>query len=394
MAVFNESMSALLLDAPNRTANVQNIPIPTPGPGELLIRVHAIALNPVDALYTFKPLGASGRTVGSDFAGTVVSSIPGPSREVADAPTSSPGDRVSGFLQGACSVNDRPGGFSDYPVCPADLVWRVPESMSFEEASTISLCGLTAAQALFQRLGLTAPWDTTSQAANPTRELYALIYGASTSVGLYAAQLLNLSAKHSNTTIHLLGTASPARFDFLHAAPYSYEHLISYRSPTWPTEIRALTPEGRGVDIALDCISQNTTVGQVSSTLRDDGRLAVLRSRAAGAWDASLVPSHVDPLYDAVWRGLGERVQYHSMVLEANAEMRQFSREFYEWLSNGGEVSVQSNPVRRMPGGLAKVVQDGFMLVGEGDVVKSAEGRGEEWMKPISGEKLVYTLVQ
>ncbi|KAK6436392.1 hypothetical protein LTR95_007419 [Oleoguttula sp. CCFEE 5521] len=393
MASPAETMSALLLDTLKQIATVQNTPIPTPGPGELLIRVHAIALNPVDALYTFKPLGSSGRIVGSDFAGTVVSAAPSHNEE---SPTLSfsPGDRVSGFLQGACSVNDRPGAFANYLVCPADLVWRVPDSMSFEEASTISLCGLTAAQALFQRLGLVAPWDSITKPTSQAREIYALIYGASTSVGLYAAQLLHLSAKHSNTTIHLLGTASPARFDLLRAAPYSHGHLVSYRSSSWPTEIRSLTPENRGIDIALDCISQTSTVGQVSSTLRDGGRLAVLRSRAAGAWDASLVPAHIDPLYDAVWRGLGERVQYHSMVLEANAEMRQFSRDFYGWLSSKDGVRLHANPVRRMPGGLEKVVGDGFVLVGEGAVVKQAEGRKEEWMKPISGEKLVYSLVQ
>nr|OQO23794.1 hypothetical protein B0A51_06743 [Rachicladosporium sp. CCFEE 5018] len=392
MAAPTENMSALLLDAPDRTATIQTIPVPTPGPGELLIRVHAIALNPIDALYTFKPLGSSGRTVGSDFAGTVVSAAPYHD-EKSPIPSFSPGDRVSGFLQGACSINDRPGAFADYLVCPADLVWRIPNSMSFEEASAISLCGLTAAQALFQRLGFVAPWDTAFKPATPAWEIYALIYGASTSVGLYAAQLLHLSAKHSNTTVHLLGTASPARFDLLRAKPYSYEHLVSYRSPDWPAQIRALTPGNRGVDIALDCISQASTVGQVSSTLRDGGKLAVLRSRAAGVWDASLVPAHIDPLYDAVWRGLGERVQYHSMVLEANAEMRQFSRAFYRWLSSGDGSKLQANPVRRMPGGLGKVVGDGFMLVGEGDAVKQAEGRKEEWMKPISGEKLVYSLV-
>jgi hypothetical protein len=62
-------MKALILNAPLKTATVQDIPDPPPLPHEIFVRVHYVALNPVDALYTFNPLGASGRVVGSDFAG-------------------------------------------------------------------------------------------------------------------------------------------------------------------------------------------------------------------------------------------------------------------------------------------------------------------------------------
>lgn len=180
-------MKALILDAPNGTASVQEWPRPKPGPGEVLVKVEAIALNPVDAIYTAHPLGTSGRTVGSDFAGTVVESR---CPEVLE-----PGQRVSGFVQGACSVNDRPGAFAEYLACSADLVWKVPDSVVLEEAAAVSLCGLTAAQAIFYRLGLPSPFKwTDAREAVPTGThtensgpLRVLIYGASTSVGMYAA---------------------------------------------------------------------------------------------------------------------------------------------------------------------------------------------------------------
>ena len=79
------------LDAGSKAAVLQSRPIPHPLPGEVLIRVHAVALNPVDALYVFNPIGASGRIIGSDFAGTVESS--------ADDRLA-PGQRVAGFVQG------------------------------------------------------------------------------------------------------------------------------------------------------------------------------------------------------------------------------------------------------------------------------------------------------
>lgn len=108
-------MKALILNAERKTAYVTDIPKPTPSPNELLVRVHAVALNPVDALYTANPLGASGWVVDSDFNGTL-------EHVAADVPQAMKGRRVAGFLQEACSVNDRPGAFAEYLVVPHGLV--------------------------------------------------------------------------------------------------------------------------------------------------------------------------------------------------------------------------------------------------------------------------------
>lgn len=144
-------MEALVLDATHRTATVQRRPIPSPGPSEVLVKVSSVALDPVNALYVVDPLASDGRIVGSDFAGTVV--------EVNSASQLVEGQRVAGFVQGACSINGRPGAFAEYVVCPADLLWKVPDSMSLEDAATVSLCSLTAAQAIFHRLRLPAPFS-------------------------------------------------------------------------------------------------------------------------------------------------------------------------------------------------------------------------------------------
>ncbi|KAK3694159.1 chaperonin 10-like protein [Podospora appendiculata] len=387
-------MKALILDAENHTASVQEVPKPQPGPGEAVIRVEAIGLNPIDALYTFHPLGATGRTVGSDFAGVVVDVAP-------DVASLQPGQRVAGFLQGACSANDRPGAFAEFVVSPADLVWRVPDTMALTHASAISLCALTAAQALFYRLGLPAPFDFPSQntPAHPrdSTETTVFIYGASTSVGLYAAQLVRQSSKATGSRVRLVGAASTARFALLRAAPYVYDALVDYRDPAWPAQVRALSgAEGDGVDYALDCISEGTTVQAVCGTLKaGGGRVAVVRSRAARAWtvdgDGELP---TEPIYGAVWEGLGVDVQYnHGIVVPASEEARKFASAFYRWLESGGEVKVLASPVRLMPGGLGRVVQDGFTVLGAVGVGerKRAE-RTEAWMAPVSAEKLVYEI--
>ena len=172
-------MKALILDANNRTAIIETIPVPSPAPHEVLIRVIAVALNPVDSLYVYNPLAQSGRVVGSDFAGIIEILGDGLPQYSSDLKR---GDRVAGFLQGAGSVNDRPGAFAQYIVCPWDLVWKVDESMRLREAAAVSLCALTAAQALFSRMGLKAPFAWPANASDTDRGDLApisfFIYGA------------------------------------------------------------------------------------------------------------------------------------------------------------------------------------------------------------------------
>jgi NADPH:quinone reductase-like Zn-dependent oxidoreductase len=386
-------MQALVLYTPQSTAVVQKIPIPIPGPNELLIKVIAVALNPVDALYTANPLGGSGRTVGSDFAGIV-------SNRGSNAPHIKLNQRVAGFLQGACSVNDRPGAFAEYLVVPYDLVWLVPDDMSLDEAATISLCGLTAAQALYCRLGLSPPFRVNDgeelveiedkrvhEAAVAEKEpLRVFIYGASTSVGLYAAQLIQRSAKASRRPIFLYGTASSRHHHMLVKSPYSYDDLVDYKDDDWPAQIIKLSG-GKGVDLGFDCISEGDTVSLVASTLSINGKIAVVRSKEGRAWREDERTRYSDPVYGAVWEGLGERVEYEALTVPASPEERKFAVKFYEYIS---ESPLLSNQVRRMPGGLKRIVEDGFALLGPGTMDQRVVMRQEEWMKPVSGEKLVY----
>lgn len=73
---------------------------------------------------------------------------------------------------------------------------------------------------------------------------------------------------------------------------------------------------------------------------------------------------------------------------------------FYKYLSAGSSedsevLSIAATPVRYMPCGLAAIVEDGFALLGSGKVsdrVKAPANTRKEWMRPISAEKLVYTL--
>jgi NADPH:quinone reductase-like Zn-dependent oxidoreductase len=386
-------MKALVLDAEGRTANIQDLMEPSPDPHEVLVQVKAISLNPIDPLYVAHPLASSGRTIGSDFAGIVTalgSSVP-------VSCGLQPGDRVAGFLQGACSVNDRPGAFAEYLTVDWDLVWKVPDDVQIEEAAATSLVALTAAQGIWYRLMLEAPFwygkhrpsDHLPSPVDGAETLNFFIYGASTSVALYAAQMIRLSARSSGHKIRLFGAAGRHNWDMLRSEPYGYEHLVDYRDADWPQQARDISG-GNGMHYAYDCISEGDSVLRVSSILQTDGRMAIVRSKAGGAWNADKLS--VDPIYGAVWEGLGKEVQYQGFTVKESPAARSFAVEFYRWLSREASKALKLNRIRVMPGGLERVVTDGFRLLGAGSMAERETGTNEEWMKPVSAEKLVYKL--
>lgn len=92
-------MRALVLKTSSSEVVVEDVARPTPNPGEILIHVQAIALNPVDELYVTSPIAAQEkRIIGTDFAGIFVEAA----GEIDDSsdPCIKPGARVAGFLQG------------------------------------------------------------------------------------------------------------------------------------------------------------------------------------------------------------------------------------------------------------------------------------------------------
>ncbi|KAF4954527.1 hypothetical protein FGADI_5208 [Fusarium gaditjirri] len=389
-------MKALVLNTSLKKAIVEDVNPPTPGSHEILVNVRAIALNPVDELYVSSPIATQEkRIVGTDFAGVVVEA----GSDISDLsdPRVKVGTRVAGFLQGASSVNDRPGAFAEYIVVPYDLVWNVPDNLTLEEASTISMCGLTAAQALFGRLGLPSPFSSIHSAmpTDDSKITNLFIYGSSTSVGLYAAQLARIVAKASGMSLRVIGAASSSKHQLLQNEPYSYDVLVDYRDEGWVQKVKDAT-NGSGVDLALDCISEGQTVYNTHETLAPSAKFAVIRGPVGGQYDPA--PLTVKPIHGAVWEGLGVEVGYYNAVIPENPDAHAFAKKFYNFLSKplpSGRAQLEPNPVRLMPGGLERVVQDGFRLLSTGTGLVSERPRivrPEDYMRPVSAEKLVYSL--
>lgn len=120
-------------------------PVPTPGPHDVLVRVHAFAINPVDTKIR-RSLGPTPlptpRILGYDAAGTIIATG-------TETTGFSPGDAVwyAGDL-------GRPGSNAEFQTVDARLIARKPANWSFAQAAALPLVGLTAWELLFERMGV------------------------------------------------------------------------------------------------------------------------------------------------------------------------------------------------------------------------------------------------
>jgi NADPH:quinone reductase-like Zn-dependent oxidoreductase len=213
---------------PKRGARFEVRPAPyaSPAANEVVVRVRAVAVNPVDGLPGFLyrlilPWLRFPAVIGSDVAGEVVQVGAGVTRL-------HPGDRVLGHAFGVEKSQNRPaeGAFQHYVVLMSHMVSPIPDSLSFQQAAVLPLALSTAATGMFQQdhLGLAMP------SADPVdRSEMVLVWGGSTSVGSNAIQLAR------NAGYRVVATASPHNFDYLRSLGAA--EAVDRRSPTAVDEI-------------------------------------------------------------------------------------------------------------------------------------------------------------
>lgn len=197
--------AALWLTAKRAGFTVAPAPFPKPNTGEIVVRVAAVAVNPVDRLIQtcgdiMTPWLAYPFIPGSDVAGEVVAIGP-------DVTRFRIGDRVLGYAAGADKGHrSAEGAFQNFAVLPVHMTAPMPDSLSFAEAAVLPLALCTAATGLFDPdcLALDRP-SATPRANGQT----VLIWGGSTSVGSNAIQLAVAAGYEVFTT------ASPRNFDYV-----------------------------------------------------------------------------------------------------------------------------------------------------------------------------------
>ena len=203
---------------------LRELPDPVPGPGELLVRVRATAVNRADllqrrGLYPAPP-GSPAEIPGLEFAGEVLGGDP--------AETGlAPGDRVMGILGG--------GGYAERVAVPAGQCLPVPPALSFADAAAIPEAFLTAFDALVLQAGL-APGEV------------VLVSAAASGVGTAAAQV---AREVGAVAIGTLRTASKrSRVEQL---DLGFRALLDAGAPDLAAQVAAAAG-GRGVDVVLDLV--------------------------------------------------------------------------------------------------------------------------------------------
>lgn len=215
-----------------------NVDVPTPGSGEVTVRVHASGVNPADAKHVAEGARPHDfpRPVGYEVAGVLTAVGPGTALASGGGTV---GDEVLAFRVR--------GGWASELTVPARDVFAKPPGLSFEQAANLLLAGTTAAEML----------HVTGVQSGET----VLVHGASGAVGVMLLQQAALRG------VRVVGTASPGRFDVVRrwgGEPVRYGDGLEER-------VRAAAPDG--VAAALDCIGTNEALEVSLALVADRGRM-------------------------------------------------------------------------------------------------------------------------
>jgi NADPH:quinone reductase-like Zn-dependent oxidoreductase len=217
-------------------------PIPTPGPGEVLIRVRAAGVITTELNWepTTHKSDGSPRTAAiptHEFSGDIAAC----------------GDAVKSFAEGQAiyGMNDwyQEGALAEFTVAPATSIARRPESLSYEQAATVPISALTAWQAL-----------TTHGHLQPQQRV--LIHGGAGGVGLFAVQFAK------SLGAYVIATASAATIPFVKSL--GADQVLDYRITRFDQELH-------DIDLVFDTVGGDTLT-RSSNVLRNGGRLVTVSS--------------------------------------------------------------------------------------------------------------------
>ncbi len=267
---------------------LEDVPEPKAGPGQVVVRVKAVGVNPVDVSIrngAYSKVVQPPYTPGSDAAG-LVEAVGDGVKHVKS------GDRV--FVTGTTSPSFT-GACAEVALCRAVQVHPLPASLSFSQGAAIYIPYGTAYRSLIQR--------ARGQAGETV-----LIHGASGGVGVAATQIAHAHG------FRVIGTGGTDRGREL-VRQQGADHVLDHSAPDYLAAIMALT-DGRGVDIILEMASHHN-LGKDLTVLAKFGRIVVIgcrgpveiNPREAMMRDAAILGMHLGNPTEAeaasIWAGLG-----------------------------------------------------------------------------------------
>ncbi|MFW6749653.1 zinc-binding alcohol dehydrogenase family protein [Pseudomonas glycinae] len=236
---------ALPIDNPQALIDI-SLPVPKPGPRDLLVEVRAVSVNPVDTKVRAGTFTKEPKILGWDASGIV--------REVGSEVTLfQPGDEV--FYAGSIA---RTGSYSEYHLVDERIVGHKPRSLSAADAAALPLTSITAWELLFDRLGVVE---------GSGEGKYLLITGAAGGVGSMLVQLAR-----QLTRLTVIGTASRQETaDWVRQL--GAHHVIDHSQPLL-VQLQALgVPE---INYVASLTHTEQHFAQLIDVLKPQGRLAVI----------------------------------------------------------------------------------------------------------------------
>jgi NADPH:quinone reductase-like Zn-dependent oxidoreductase len=212
-----EKMQAVEVRA-SGALTVETRPVPRPGPGEVLIKVRAAGVNPVDWKAAGRRLGM---VPGTDVSGTIDTLGEGVTAWKV-------GEPVLGFAR-------QSGSYAEYAVIPVDSIARKPKSLTFEQAAGVPIAGETAYRSLHETVQI-------------HKGQTILIHGAAGGVGSAAVQIARAAGAR------VIGTASANNQDFLRAL--GVDQFIDYRSQRFEDVVK-------DVDLVFNTADGETTARSI-----------------------------------------------------------------------------------------------------------------------------------
>jgi NADPH2:quinone reductase len=268
------------------------LPIPEPGPGQVLIRVEATGVNFIEIYFRKGVYKASLPLVpGSEAAGTVEELGPG----------------VTGFAAGdAVASVSVLGSYAEYALVPAASLVKVPKGLSMEQAAAVMLQGMTAHYLAYSTYPLKAG-DT------------ALVHAGAGGVGLLLTQI---AARLGARVIATVSTEAKAEL----AREAGASDVILYTEKDFEAEVKRLTG-GKGVDVVYDSVGK-TTFDQSLDCLRPRGLLALF-----GASSGPVPPFDLIHLSGKGSLFVTRPTLWHYIATRAELEWR--SGDVLGWAANG-----------------------------------------------------------
>ncbi|TVY40124.1 Trans-enoyl reductase [Lachnellula occidentalis] len=245
-------MKELFLTGGPIRGEIREVEIPVPKDDEVLIKVIATDSNPKD----WKTAKANEwLNQGDDISGIIYST--GSSVTEFHA-----GDRVAALHR----MWDPHGAHAEFAIAPASTTFRLPPNISFEEGTTIPLCAMTAALALYQHLRIPPPWNPVPKGTR----FPVLVYGGASAVGAFALKFAKLS--NCNPIITVAGEGIPF-VRSLNAA----DIIVDYRCGGVVAEIKNAL-KGQEVLHVFDPISNKDSWEHILAVIPLDGHRAHINS--------------------------------------------------------------------------------------------------------------------